>query len=140
MGKCFTSGVSTSCGCFAKENMSQVKRKHGCCDERLYAIWDSMRQRCLNQNCSAYKTYGGRNIKACDDWDDYSNFKRWAMSAGYNINAKRGECTLDRIDVNVIYSPDNCRWETMRTQSNNKRNTIYISYNGDTHSLTEWAK
>ena len=82
-----------------------------------------------------YKDYGGRGITVCDEWKhDFKNFYNWAMDNGY----KEG-LTIDRIDVNGNYTPDNCRWATLKQQGNNKRNTVYLTYEGKTRSLSEWA-
>lgn len=138
-GTSLTGGITKSCGCLRKELASKKHSKHNGYGTRLYAIWDSMRQRCNNKNCRAYHNYGGRGIKICDEWNDFANFKEWAINSGYDNTAKRGTCTLDRINVNENYSPENCRWNTMKEQSNNKRNTIYMTVNNETHSLLEWA-
>ncbi len=138
-GKSLTGGVTRSCGCLAKELMSERKRVHGGFGTRLYAVWDSMRQRCNNPNHYAYANYGGRGISVCREWDDYSAFRRWALSSGYDDGAGRGECTLDRVDTNGDYRPDNCRWVNMRAQTNNRRETIFLTYEGQTLPLSEWA-
>ena len=138
--KCLLGGVTKSCGCLQREQLSNRASKHHGFNTKLYNIWDSMRQRCNNPHHKSYHNYGGRGIVICDEWGDFSNFLRWALSAGYNDNVPRGECTLDRIDVNKPYSPDNCRWVSMKTQSNNKRNTIYITLNRETRTLAEWAE
>lgn len=137
--KCLTRGVSKSCGCLAKELASKRASKHNGFGTRLYAVWNSMRQRCNNPKHHAYQNYGGRGIAICHEWDDFSAFRNWALSAGYDEDAKRGKFTLDRIDVNGGYTPDNCRWADMSVQSNNRRETVYVSYDGETHTLTEWA-
>lgn len=80
-----------------------------------------MRKRCLNERCKDFKHYGGRGITICAEWNDYTNFKEWAMANGYDPNAKRGQCTIDRIDVNGNYCPENCRWVSMKIQNQNKR-------------------
>lgn len=139
-GKTLTSGESQSCGCLQKELLSQRASKHNGFGTRLYAIWNSMRQRCNNPNHHAYHNYGGRGIQICSEWDDYSVFRDWALSSGYDENASRGEFTLDRIDVDRGYSPDNCRWAGMREQADNRRDSIIVTYNGDTHPLTVWAE
>ena len=82
-----------------------------------------MLQRCENPNSKAFKDYGGRGIKVCQEWHEIENFCKWAYNNCYDENAERGECTIDRIDVNGNYEPSNCRWVDMKTQSNNKRNT-----------------
>ncbi len=81
-----------------------------------------MLQRCNNTNKKNYGHYGGRGIKVCTEWQNsFDAFRDWAMSHGYNPDAKRGECTIDRIDVNGDYCPDNCRWITNAEQQRNKR-------------------
>ena len=108
--------------------------------ERLNWVWLEMRQRCKNPKHHAYKYYGGRGIKICKEWDSYKTFRDWAAMTGYNANAKRGECTLDRIDPDGNYEPLNCRWVSMKEQGNNRRNNHYITVNGITHTLSEWAE
>ena len=137
--KSLTRGVTKSCGCLQRDGMSERASVHHGYGTRLYSVWNSMRQRCNNPNSLAYHNYGGRGIKICDEWDNFSCFRRWAMENGYDENAPRGMYTLDRVDVNGPYSPENCRWVDMRTQSNNKRNTIYLEFDGKKRSLTEWA-
>lgn len=87
---------------------------------RLYGIWLGMRVRCNDPNYHTYKYYGDRGIFVCNEWSDYLVFKEWALSNGY-----RDELTIDRIDVNDGYYPENCRWVTMRDQQYNKRHPTY---------------
>ena len=138
-GKCLTQGVTKSCGCLQREEMSARASRNGGFGSRLYAIWNSMRQRCHNHNNNAYHNYGGRGISICDEWDDFASFREWAYMTGYDENAPRGALTLDRIDVDGDYSPDNCRWSSMKTQSNNKRETLYLEHNHERRTLSEWA-
>ena len=93
------------------------------CATRLYRVWASMKDRCYNPNKKEYHNYGGRGITICDEWrDDFQEFHDWAFTNGYDENAPRGACTLDRIDVNGNYCTENCRWVDMKTQNNNRRN------------------
>lgn len=139
-GKCLTQGVTRSCGCFQREELAKRARKHGRQGTRLYAIWDSMRQRCNNPKHKSYNNYGGRGIRISPEWDDYSIFQQWATQGGYDELAPRGTYTLDRIDVDGDYCPSNCRWVNMRIQSNNKRDTIRLFYCGEYRTLSELAQ
>ena len=102
---------------------------------KLYSVWCSMRERCRNENNKDYKHYGGRGIAVCGDWDECKNFKEWAISNGY----KEG-LSIDRIDTNGDYCPGNCRWITIQEQQRNKRNSRFLTFNGETHCLSQWAK
>lgn len=139
-GKSLKGGVTKSCGCFQRDEMSERASKHGGFGSRLYAVWNSMRQRCNNENHRAYENYGGRGISICKEWDDFSKFREWAASSGYDETAPRGKYTLDRVDVNGDYSPSNCRWVDMRSQANNRRCSIQLEHDGETLNLHEWAE
>lgn len=131
------SGHTKSCGCLHKEILKQDRygnnidniNKH----KIIYSVWNSMRSRCYNPKNKAYKYYGERGIKICDEWQYFPNFKKWACENGYNIGL-----TIDRIDSNGNYEPNNCRWTTMKKQQNNKRNTKYLTYKGITKPVAEW--
>lgn len=134
-------GGKKSCGCAVIEHASNLNRIHGGREERLYSVWIDMRRRCSDPKDRNYKNYGGRGISVCDEWaTDYSAFREWAVSAGYDELAARGVSTLDRIDVNGNYEPVNCRWVNSKTQCNNKRNNVSITYDGKTMTATEWSR
>lgn len=100
-----------------------------------------MKTRCYNINDKGYKNYGGRGIEVCDEWkNDFQKFYQWSIKNGYDFNAKRNECTLDRIDINGNYCPNNCRWISMAEQNRNKTQNVFITYNGETKILMEWAR
>lgn len=140
MGSSLRKGITTSCGCYRKENLLKCSIKHGKKNTRLYVVWQGMRRRCFDTNIEAYKNYGGRGITVCPKWLDFESFYTWAIANGYDENAKRGECTLDRIDVNGNYEPDNCRWVNMKAQANNMRKNVNLEYNGETKTLREWCE
>ena len=103
---------------------------------RLYEIWHSMKRRCLDKNLINYKNYGGRGIIVCVEWkDDFKNFYEWAIKNGYKENL-----SIDRIDVNGNYCPENCRWADSFTQANNKRTNVFIEYKGILHTVAEWSR
>lgn len=114
-------GCTRSCGCLMRETAKETMVTHGKTGTRLYTVWEGMKARCRNKNHEAYHNYGGRGISICDEWKDFSAFEKWALENGYNENAKRGECTIDRINVNGNYEPSNCRWVDMKTQASNRR-------------------
>ena len=129
-------GNTNSCGCYQRERTSKAKRIHGERKTRLYTIWVDMRARCSRKSEPSYKNYGERGISVCKEWNDsFLKFKEWAIENGYSE-----DLTIDRIDVNGNYCPENCRWATAKEQANNKRTNLYITINGTTHTATEWCE
>ncbi len=118
------SGATKSCGCIRKENTAALRKAHGNSKTRLYHVWLGMRDRCTNPQHISYPFYGGRGIKICSEWDSFSCFKEWAMANGYDCYAKRGKCTIDRINVDGNYEPSNCRWVSMAEQNQNRRTNV----------------
>lgn len=127
-----------SCGCYRKI-VNQIRMYRGGDDRRrLHGVLRMAKKRCEDPSCEFYHNYGARGIKVCDEWqgsDGLDRFYRWAMSHGY----KQG-LTLDRIDNNKGYSPDNCQFVTRKYQSNNKRNNVYFTFDGVTKTLAEWCE
>ena len=121
-----------SCGCLLEE----LRTKDDFHSSKLYKIYHQIKYRCYNQNASDYKFYGGRGITVCDEWlNDCYAFYDWAMKNGYDDGL-----TIDRMDVNGNYEPSNCRWTTMKEQSNNRRSNRMITYNNKTQSMTKWSE
>lgn len=115
--------------------------KHGKTNTRLFVVWSDMKARCFNAKNKNYKNYCGRGITICDEWvKDFKTFYDWAIANGYDENAPRGKCTLDRINVNGNYCPENCRWTDSKIQSNNRRNNCFLVCNGVKKTVTEWAE
>ena len=130
------SGHTKSCGCWKREKASERLFTHGEMPIRLYRIWRGMKSRCNNPHTKDFHYYGARGIRVCDDWvKHYESFRDWAFTNGYSDTL-----TLDRVEVNKDYSPDNCRWVDRHTQMRNTRNNLNLTFNGETKTVTEWAE
>lgn len=126
-------GRRLSCGCIRTGATGAWKNGKR---ERLYIIWCDIIQRCFDKNDPNYQRYGARGITICDEWrHNYPAFREWALSNGYNE-----QLTIDRIDNDGNYFPDNCRWTTAKVQCRNKSNNALITYCGETHCVSEWAE
>jgi hypothetical protein len=129
------SGHSTSCGCKTRESTSISNRTHGGSKTRLYRIWKQMRIRCTTVTNPTYKFYGARGISICPQWGDFAVFHTWAMSHGYNDTM-----SIDRINVNGNYCPENCRWIPRNEQARNTRESKEYTHDGVTLTHNLWAK
>lgn len=133
-----------SCGCVATRERAKGVTKHGYSHNKLYNIYHSMRSRCYNQKDKRYKTYGGRGIKVCDEWlgeNGFINFANWAMSVGWDESKDgRTEQSIDRIDNDKPYSPDNCKFSTSLEQAQHTTRSHLITFNGKTKTLSEWDR
>ena len=125
-----------SCGCLQKEKTSNLRKKHGMVGTRIYQTWQNMINRCHNKNVNSYKDYGARGIKVCDEWkNSFKEFYNWAINNGYKENL-----TIERINVNGNYEPSNCKFIKKEEQVYNKRNSIMLTYNGETKHISLFAK
>lgn len=130
------SGNTTSCGCVHKNMMKEQFKTHGYTNSRLYVTWCGIKDRCYNAHCKIYKHYGGRGIKMCDEWlHNFQAFYNWSINNGYNDTL-----TIDRIDVNGNYEPNNCRWVTAKEQARNRRSCRYYTINEQRHCLKDWCE
>lgn len=132
------SGESQSCGCLQRELASQVTperfRTHGMTETSEYVIWCCMKARCTNPNNPGYPLYGGRGITICDHW--LTSFENFYSDMGPRPSPNH---SVDRIDSDLGYSPDNCRWADWDTQQNNRRNNSVVTHDGRTLTLSEWS-
>lgn len=111
-------------------------KTHGMTGTRIYKMWHNMRSRCKNPNASKYYLYGGKGIKVCNEWkNSFINFYNWATKNGYKDNL-----TIDRIDSNKNYEPNNCKFSTYEEQNSHLKSTILITFNNETHTIKDWSK
>lgn len=122
-------GKAVSCGCARAERIGNLRRTHGLSDSRAYKVWQDMRRRCRDPSRKAYQHYGGRGIAVCDRWQSFDHFLA-------DMGEPEGGFSLDRIDVNGHYSPENCRWVPLPEQKRNKRTTVYADWRGGRVSIS----
>ena len=147
-------GRKCSCGCDAEKayrmagkRISKSRTTHGLSSTKLYKIWKSMRARCNRPTDKAYYQYGGRGIKVCPEWnnlkDGFINFYNWAHANGYSDYYETHNdkyISIDRIDVDGNYCPENCRWVNNYVQSNNRTSNIYFQLDRYVFTLTIWSR
>lgn len=134
--KSIKSGNTTSCGCSRDthlKNLAVTNKKHGMSHSRTYCSWHAMLYRVRTESSKDYPNYGGRGIGICDSWLNFENFFA-------DMGERPEGCTLDRIDNTKGYNPENCKWSTNKEQSNNRRSSKLIEYEGKTKTLSEWAE
>lgn len=140
-GTALRSGSTRSCGCLRDTLVGNLNKSHGESKTRLYRIRLDMIKRCYREQNKEYEQYGGRGIRVCDEWlHSYEKFKEWAISAGYDENEDPVNMSIDRIDVDGDYCPENCRWVDRKTQARNTTRNAYFTYNGETKCLSEWCE
>lgn len=111
--------------------------KHGACyrNKKLYTLWQTMIHRCEDKKRAKYNDYGGRGISVCKEWHDPNVFMDWAFENGYEEGLQ-----IDRINNDGNYEPSNCRWVTLKENTRNRRNTVYLTINGETKCVSEWCE
>ena len=135
-GSHLASGASKSCGCMVGIRNIERFTTHGQSKSRLYRIWRGIKNRCLNPNDTNYPYYGGRGITISDEWlNNFEAFQAWSQNNGYDESL-----TIDRIDVNGNYEPNNCRWVNRKVQARNKRDNHLVTINGITKYITDWVE
>ena len=129
------SGCTKSCGCWNVKQIIKRSKTHGKRHTRLYNSWAAMKQRCTNQNAINYPNYGGRGITICEEW--LNSFEQFANDMGDPPTNKH---SIERIDNNLGYCKENCKWATREERNSNKRNCHLLSFNGKTMNIMSWAK
>lgn len=128
-------GNTKSCGCLKSGYIKNLNKKHNESKTRLYRIWVGIKNRCYNPKAYSYKNYGGRGITMCDEWkNNYENFREWANKNGY-----QDYLSIERKNYNGNYCPENCEWATAYVQSNNTRRNRFLTINGITRTISQWA-
>lgn len=136
LGVSLRCGHTRSCGCYHKEQLSERNTKYKvCAPRRLYQTWRGMIDRCENPKAKYYCNYGGRGISVCTEWHEFETFAKWALNNGYTK-----ELTIDRMDNDGSYCPENCKWSTKIEQENNKRSNRKVTINGETKNLCQWCE
>jgi hypothetical protein len=111
-----------------------MAHKHGYSKEPWYVTYRGMMNRCYRKKAGNYKYYGKQGIGVCGEWHNIENFKKWVAESNYEEGL-----TLDRLDPCGDYCPENCRWATRKEQCNNRKNTVFLEYEGKRHTISEWA-
>ena len=128
-------GETLSCGCLKAEMIGNRARTHGGSGTRLYRIYKGMRNRCENPRLPVYRYYGGKGVRVCPEWGTYEAFAEWARNSGYADNL-----TIERIEVNENYCPENCTWISIQEQARNRTNNVKISANGVLMCVSDAAR
>ncbi|HSW35847.1 MAG TPA: hypothetical protein VLH18_04500 [Candidatus Limnocylindrales bacterium] len=124
-----------SCGCLKREIMANKNRTHGKSKTPLYSVWNSMKGRCYNPSDAGFRDYGGRGITVCGEWQEFEPFMEWALKSGY-----RKGLTIERVDNNGNYEPQNCKWIPRSEQSANRRTNRYLKFRGNLKTMAQWSR
>lgn len=132
LGMCLSRGETQSCGCLHNEITAKINYKHGMTKTAMYGVWHAMIQRCYDQKSPAYKRYGGRGIGVCSEWHD---FEKFYADMGAALQGK----SLERLDNEGDYCPDNVVWADAKTQANNRRSNVVLEHNGKKQTMQQWC-
>ena len=132
LGMCLSRGETQSCGCLHREITAKINATHGMANKPIYRIWRSMMDRCHLLTSQSYARYGGRGINVCERWKNFENFYA-------DMGDKPHNKSLERLDVNGNYSPDNVVWADMKTQANNRRTNVILEHNGKRQTMQQWC-
>ena len=130
-----TMGQTKSCGCLHSEIAKNRLITHGQTHTKLYKVWEAMKRRCDSPKCDHYPLYGGRGIHYIPEWKKFEPFYHWALSAGY-----KDGLSIDRINVNGNYCPENCQWIPLKQQAYNKTTSKFVTLSGKTLTISEWCE
>ncbi len=131
-----TRHITTCCKSCAMEKISHSNRTHGCEPRRLYGIYTNMKTRCYNSNYVLFSRYGGRGISICDEWlKSYESFRDWAFNNGYSERL-----TIERVDNDGNYCPENCKWVDRTAQANNRHTNRILTLNGESDTMANWSR
>lgn len=128
------SGNTKSCGCWKRNTVKTASITHGQAQTRIYRIWNNMKQRCQNPNIPQYKQYGARGIRVCEEWQQFEPFFQWATANGYTEHL-----SIDRINNDGDYAPDNCRWATSKEQAHNTRRSLHVTIGDESKTVEQLA-
>ena len=128
-------GLTLSCGCLQRERTSKANTTHGMERTLIYQKYCSMKSRCSNKNTTGFHCYGGRGISVCDEWLNFEPFYKWAQENGH-----RDDLSLERVDVNGNYCPENCTWIPWGDQAKNTRTNRRITFGNKTMILADWGR
>jgi hypothetical protein len=126
-------GNTRSCGCLAVEMKPTYRRKHGKSQTDMYFAWKTMHRRCTDPKHPRWERYGGRGITVCDRWKSYENFLA-------DMGERPEGTSIDRIDLDGPYAPENCRWATPKEQARNKSNSRFVEWDGRRQTIAAWAE
>jgi hypothetical protein len=132
LGVCLRRGDVQSCGCLHKEVTASINKTHGKTRTPIYAIWRGMMQRCFDKNYHAYNRYGGRGVSVCERWQSFENFYA-------DMGERPDGMSLERLDNDGDYSPENVAWADAKSQANNRRSNVVLEYKGEKKTMQQWC-